>query len=344
VDARSDPGYLRFRRNCVRLASATSLTAAAMIAAYVATTWHEGPHRLALAVTTGVVFVAVGVVQVTRAERLVETRWCDLFFGVWSTLYVILIPLMALLDGGSTSPLMITFFPALVFAGLCYPLGMAVYVGVSGVLADLVVGLASPPGHLDVSLYLAGLLALTAVMCAWQAHTLERQRRELELASRTDHLTGALNRRGFHERADAELARAEREQQPVSLVLVDLDGFKRVNDDHGHAAGDDLLVWVSGRLHSGLRPSDAAGRLGGDEFALLLPGVDAGGARMVAERLRSALAERSSASFGVAEFSPGCDVDGLAARADAELYRDKRRARGVELLMPAIDLDGAFLS
>ncbi|MEA2427125.1 MAG: hypothetical protein QOF37_753, partial [Thermoleophilaceae bacterium] len=302
VGAHEDPGYLRFRRNCVRFASLSSVTAASMVAAYVAATWDEKPNRGAIAVLLVAAVVVVVLVHALRAERLVETRWCDLFFGTWSTLYVLIISALCWLDGGAASPLAVTFFPALVFAGLCYPLALAVYVGAGCVLGDLVVGLAKSGSSLEVPLYVSGALMLTAVMCAWQAHTMERHRRELARASRTDPLTGALNRRGFNEHAQAELARAFRSGDPVGLVLVDLDDFKRVNDAHGHPAGDELLCWVTDRLREGLRPSDAAARLGGDEFALLLPGLDAGGARAVAERLRARLVERTSASFGIAAY------------------------------------------
>ncbi|MEA2448218.1 MAG: hypothetical protein QOG63_150 [Thermoleophilaceae bacterium] len=337
MDAHGDPGYLRFRRGTIKLASTSSLIAAAMIAAYAGATWGERPDRGVLLGIAGAVVVLVAVVNVLRAERLVETRWCDLFFGAWSATYVVTISALALLDGGATSPLLITFFALLVFSGTCYPLRLAAYVGVAVVGAHLAISLLAGPVHDHTgSLYVAGLLALVAGMCSWQAYTLERERRELAEASRTDDLTATLNRRGFHERAIAELARAERSGEPVGLVLIDLDGFKRVNDAHGHAAGDELLAWVADRMRAGLRPSDAAGRLGGDEFALLLPGVDASGAREVAERLRAALAERTSASFGAAAFPGSRDVGGLLAQADAELYREKptRRAEAFE---PVLD-------
>jgi diguanylate cyclase (GGDEF)-like protein len=331
VDAQGDPGYLRFRRNTVKLAYAASVIAAAMIAAYALATWGLHPHRAALVAIAATVWVLVAAMYALRIERLVETRWCDVFFGVWSAFYVVVIAAISMLDGAGSSPLLITFFAPLVFAGTCYPLRLAVYVGVTVLTAHVAIGVGAAgddPDDLAESLYVTGMLALTAVMCSWQAYSLEGQRRELALASRTDHLTGMLNRRGFHERAEGELARAARSGDDVALVLVDLDGFKRVNDAHGHAAGDALLCWVSDRLRAGLRPSDAAGRLGGDEFALLLPGLDAVAAREVAERLRAVLAERTGASFGTAGFPSQPDVDSLTADADADLYREKPRGRG----------------
>ena len=327
VNRDGDPGYLRFRRGTVKLASVAATVAAAMVAVYALATWGAGANRGVILGLACAVWVSVALINLFRAERLIDTRWCDLFFGCWSVLYVGTIAVLALLDGGSSSPLIITFFAPLVFAGTCYPLRLAVYVGVATVAVYLAISLMGPNEDVASALYLAGLLALVAGMCAWQAHLQEQGRRELARMSRTDPLTGTLNRRGFNERVEAELARAERSGEPVALVLVDLDGFKHVNDARGHAAGDALLCWVADMLRRGLRPSDAAGRLGGDEFALLLPGIGADAAREVAERVRLALRVRTSASFGVADFPARRDAEALLAHADAELYLEKPSAR-----------------
>ena len=327
MDAHKDPGYLRFRQGSVKLGCLTTVAAVASVGVYCAATWTERPHRSAIAALIGAALLSVIVMFVARAERIVATRWCDVFFGAWSVADLAIITALAILDGGATSPLVMVFFPVLVFAGLCYPLRMAVFVGIGGMGSMLALTFVSPASSADVAWFAAGCLGMTAVMCGWQAYTLERNRRELALASRTDHLTGSLNRRGFHEHTEAELARAFRSGEPVALVLIDLDGFKAVNDAHGHAAGDELLCWVVEQFRSALRPSDAAGRLGGDEFALLLPGIDVDAARAVVERLREALAERTSASFGVAAYPTHTELETLHAQADGELYVEKRGRR-----------------
>ena len=334
VEAHHDEGYLRFRRNSVRIASATSLAGVTMIAVYAATSWRERPHPAWLIGLAGLIALAMAVIELGNAARLVETRWCDLFFGAWSASYVAIIVAFALLDGGADSPLNILFFPVLVFAGLCYPLRLAVFIGVGCVVGYLGVALGTSAHDLDEPLFVAGCLGLTAVMCAWQAQTVERQRRELSAASRSDHLTGSLNRRGFYEHAERVLARARRAPEPVALVLIDLDSFKAVNDRHGHAAGDRLLCWVVDSLRGALRPGDAIARLGGDEFALLLPGIEADGARVIAERMRIALRARASVSLGVAAFPQRDSAEGLLADADDELYRDKSRGRGTPQRAP----------
>ena len=327
MDGHGDTGYLRFRQGSVKLGCLTTVSASVMVVAYLVGTWDDEPHRVALAALAGLALLSVAVMIVFRAERIVETRWCDLFFGLWSGSFVVIITTFAFLDGGAASPLSAIFFPVLVFAGLCYPLRLAVWVGVGSMAGLVLVGVATHSQATDMTFFRAGCLALTAVMCCWQAHTVERHRRELARASRTDHLTGCLNRRGFHEHVQAELARAFRSGHPVALVLVDLDGFKAVNDMHGHAAGDELLCWVVERLRLGLRPSDAAGRLGGDEFALLLPEIDLEAARPVVQRLRAVLSQRTAASFGVAVYPTETEPEALLAAADAELYADKRSRR-----------------
>jgi diguanylate cyclase (GGDEF)-like protein len=130
----------------------------------------------------------------------------------------------------------------------------------------------------------------------------------------TDPLTGLGNRRHFQERLQRELALAEKRLTPLSLCLLDVDDFKRVNDEAGHVAGDEVLVEVSSRLRSG----GEAFRLGGDEFALLLPG------EAVRRRIRSvrAVGDRVTASIGVSTFPPVAAVD-VVREADAALYRSK---------------------
>ncbi len=171
-----------------------------------------------------------------------------------------------------------------------------------------------------------------------------RRRREeaLEAAAYTDALTGVANRRHFDEVAGRELDRATRLRDAVSLVVVDADHFKQVNDVHGHAAGDAVLAALARVLRQSAREVDLVARIGGEEFALLLPSTDLGGARATAERVRLAVEQltvrhegallRVTVSAGVAERGPevagqGEGVARLLARADAALYEAKARGR-----------------
>ena len=158
----------------------------------------------------------------------------------------------------------------------------------------------------------------------------------VEKQALVDGLTGLANRRAASDALHAEAARAERLQTPLAVVLADLDGFKDVNDEYGHAVGDEVLRTFADVLRQTVRESDVAGRWGGEEFLLLLPGADEEGAAQLAERIRVALADRSihgapglavTASFGVAEYAGESNSDDLVVAADGALYRAKRAGK-----------------
>jgi diguanylate cyclase (GGDEF)-like protein/PAS domain S-box-containing protein len=154
-----------------------------------------------------------------------------------------------------------------------------------------------------------------------------------------DHLTGASNRAHFFETAERQLVRALQDAGSLALVILDVDHFKRVNDEHGHAAGDVVLREVARRCEAELRPEDIFARLGGEEFVVLLPGTKLMAASAVAERLRASLARepidaggiklRITASFGCSalDTDPAASLAGLLAAADIALYRAKRAGR-----------------
>lgn len=167
---------------------------------------------------------------------------------------------------------------------------------------------------------------------------LARTHAELERLARTDPLTGLANRRRFMEALEQEVDRWERYGRPLSLVAMDLDHFKSVNDTHGHAAGDDVLRQAAQALHSVCRDVDLAARMGGEEFCLLLPETDTTGARIVAERVRERMAGtehrspagetfRVTASLGVATAKRGASGEALLQAADEALYRAKGEGR-----------------
>jgi diguanylate cyclase (GGDEF)-like protein len=173
-----------------------------------------------------------------------------------------------------------------------------------------------------------------------------RLHRIVERQALVDGLTGLANRRQCEEALISEISRADRLRTPFTLVLADLDDFKAINDDHGHATGDDVLREFASVLRATVRDSDVAGRWGGEEFLLLLPGADAVGGAHLADRVRASLSERSflgrggtvfsvTCSFGVAQLTPGADERELFAAADRALYRAKREGKNrVELDAP----------
>jgi diguanylate cyclase (GGDEF)-like protein len=143
----------------------------------------------------------------------------------------------------------------------------------------------------------------------------------------TDELTGIANRRHWHEQLDAALARRRRSGQALSVILLDLDGFKQVNDTFGHAAGDALLVDVATRWSVAVREVDVLGRIGGDEFAVLLDGADQATALEVTARLESTLPHGCGVSAGSATADADEDATSLLARADAAMYERKQASR-----------------
>jgi diguanylate cyclase (GGDEF)-like protein len=162
--------------------------------------------------------------------------------------------------------------------------------------------------------------------------------REVHENSVRDSLTGCFNRRHALEVVDAELRRARRSHMPLSMIMFDLDHFKRINDHYGHLAGDAVLAAVGGRMKAVLRGSDMKCRYGGEEFLILLPDTPLSGARRVAETLRGEIQDHPvtfnderinvTASFGLTAITPG-ELDPLVimGRADSALYRAKQQGR-----------------
>jgi diguanylate cyclase (GGDEF)-like protein len=176
------------------------------------------------------------------------------------------------------------------------------------------------------------LLLLVAAVCSpW----VEVAR--LERLSSVDPLTGTLNRRGLDEQFPEIEAPEEGFVEPLAVVIVDLDHFKRINDTHGHAVGDEVLKTVAARLAGTLRGGDAVVRYGGEEFLLVLPGATLEQALRVAERARSAVEATPikagesritvTASFGVTQRRRGDNRQQIIERADEALYQAKSRGR-----------------
>ena len=181
--------------------------------------------------------------------------------------------------------------------------------------------------------------------------TLEQELRaaneRLEHLASTDELTGVANRRAIEEALRRDLARADRDATPMSVILIDVDHFKSVNDTWGHATGDAVLSALGKLMRQLLRASDVAGRWGGEEFLCILPNTDSQGATVVAERLRTTLPLNTvagprgpvqvTASFGVATVrGPGCRSasEGIMRRADSALYSAKEQGRDRIVVSP----------
>jgi two-component system cell cycle response regulator len=160
-------------------------------------------------------------------------------------------------------------------------------------------------------------------------------KKRLELMAVTDGLTGLFNHRFIFERLEEETAKVARYGRPLSIIMLDIDNFKAVNDTFGHRAGDEVILSVAHAIMACIRKTDVAGRYGGEEFLVLLPETDLASAKVVAEKIRSTVAQLSfeikdlaiTISAGVAEAQQGESYEAFINRADANLYRAKRSGK-----------------
>lgn len=186
-----------------------------------------------------------------------------------------------------------------------------------------------------------GIMFAAALIIAALASLFRRQRvetAELRRAATTDGLTGLLNHRGFREALDDMAAAADADGGALSVVIMDLDHFKLVNDTHGHERGDRVLREVGDRLRSVARDGELIGRLGGEEFAWILPGADGAAAWQAAERARNAIRQGPlggldvTVSAGVCDLATGGGVATMLRFADGALYWAKEQGRDVAVL------------
>jgi two-component system cell cycle response regulator len=187
-----------------------------------------------------------------------------------------------------------------------------------------------------VSAAVVGGIGLSLVNCRLRRQALVERNRGLEALSRVDDLTGTYNRRHVEEHLATALNGARRHHQPLSILFIDVDGFKRVNDELGHQVGDAVLRMVAQRIRLTFRSEDVVGRWGGEEFLAVLPMTPLPGAVAVAERLRLAIADTPVKTGGhtvAVTVSIGCagdekgEVEALLREADVALYRAKQGGR-----------------
>lgn len=322
-----DVAALRMREATVAAGIWLTLGIGALGEIYVALTWQRA-HRTELSLLFAGAVLAAVLVWLLPRERIVRSRWREPFFLSWTLLDFAMLMVGTLADGGTGSPLVLAFFIPVVFSSMSYPLGSVVAVGILSVLSYLTLAIWEGGSSGEFQGAFAAALLCTAAMSAWQAGNHKRQHRALATASRTDPLTGCLNRRGFEERALAQLETMRRHRRSGAIVVLDVDNFKPVNDVYGHAAGDALLCWVAETLERAVRPADAVGRIGGDEFAVFLSDVDHVQAQASVDRIDEALKERAPASLGLGHFpDDALELEELTRRADLRLYASRRARR-----------------
>ncbi|MEC5386192.1 GGDEF domain-containing protein [Uliginosibacterium sp. H3] len=205
-----------------------------------------------------------------------------------------------------------------------------------------------PAWHVLPLVVLMGLSSPLVLVFAWRRW---RELDDMMADADTDGLTGLHNRRKTERLLEREFDRALRYARPLSLVMFDVDHFKRINDSLGHPAGDLVLAGIARRIQRKMRATDHLGRWGGEEFLLICPETDTEGAMQIADRMRRAIRRKAfssaglvTASFGIGSHSGEGNVDVLVQRADQWLYAAKQRGRDcVVSHLNAGDDAGVFL-
>jgi diguanylate cyclase (GGDEF)-like protein len=300
----------------------------------------RGPHRAILWMVSASWLVAA-LISLLCAPYLASRLWRAQFSAAWTILSAFVVGGFARLDGGIDSPIIFLLFLPIANAALAFRPRVAAGCGLA-TLASAGFVVATDPGSRlsgEGALVLFGVLAgVSALSVAASLNRVERERREGILSAQiatlaaTDGLTGCAVRRVFYERLDEEIARSLRHHHPLSLMLIDVDSFKAVNDNYGHVVGDHVLAGIGAALRSHSRTIDLVGRLGGDEFAVLLPNTEAPAAAVLAERIRqeasAGLEVPVTLSIGVSDLDRSTPTaERMLDDADFSLYQVKRSGR-----------------
>jgi diguanylate cyclase (GGDEF)-like protein len=224
-----------------------------------------------------------------------------------------------------------------------------VFAVAAGIMVYRAVALVIDPGlvtgvfqltHVQLLTYAVGSVLPVIATVGFLLMCTERSQRELERAARVDYLTDCYNRRAIEEQGARAMAAARRHGMPLAVLVIDIDHFKRINDELGHAAGDQALVQSVARIRAEMRAEDVLGRLGGEEFIVLMPNTDMASAVSAGERIRLGFASRplllaegrrgATLSIGVAMLAPvDRHFSQLLQRADRAMYAAKNAGRNL---------------
>lgn len=272
------------------------------------------------------VVVAVIVGSVMYMWRGGSVEWAGRMAAGIGAIGVILIAMVAGLAG------LLWTYPVVVASFLIVERRHAIVYGVVTVLAVAVTGQGFDSLFIRVAFAVTGLVV--GLFAYIFAHRTECQRAQLEQLVTRDTLTSAANRRAMEQELPIALEMSRRTNVPVSLVVLDIDHFKRINDGHGHEAGDRVLIEFAHVIGAAKRRGDRLFRYGGEEFVLLLPGVDTAALGALCESLRARIASMLevggrpvTASIGAAELGARESASEWLARADSAMYRAKRDGR-----------------
>ncbi|MCU1587362.1 MAG: GGDEF/response regulator receiver domain protein [Frankiales bacterium] len=323
-----------FWRGHVRLGVASTAASSAVGVVYCLATL-SAPHRPVMLAVAALAVITCPLILSGPGMRAFTGPARRAWLYSWSASLLLAVTIVTLLDGGARSPLSMLYAASLVFTASGFGRRGASVMGASTISCYLIAVGAGSPGRWHAVLMVAALVVIAAT-CTLTAGRLltslqeqERLTEALTIRASHDGLTGCLNRSALIDRLEIEVNRAHREKRPLGFVMMDLDHFKAVNDNHGHVAGDELLAALGAELQSAVRPYDLVGRVGGDEFAIVAPNTGEMELRDLADRVGRRLAAVGG-PFGV-DVSLGLAVLGLAEdertlrqRADEALYLAKR--------------------
>lgn len=329
--------------------------------------WNAIDHRRLVWFIAGA--VTIGILRIATTLRFRHAEVDEHGIRSWETFFVVSIMavdlwwgagcLMLLKPGDPLSEAVVFAFVMLMAGGHVASYSAHPFTVLSGLLCltvPITVRFALQPDVLHRALAFVSVMYVVASLRSIRtlgyffgrtfrlAHELKEEKRRAEHVARMDFLTGLENRRAFYEDGELLLATLERGNRRASVVMLDIDHFKSINDRFGHAGGDEAIRAFAALIRAALRDGDIAGRLGGEEFAILFLDLDGLEARAAAERLRERVVANTlefegktitfTSSFGVAEWARGVSLDAWIARADAALYDAKQTGRNKVVMAP----------
>ncbi|MEO7438962.1 MAG: GGDEF domain-containing protein [Rhodanobacter sp.] len=307
---------------------------------YVFRTWEIGPHRLWIALVAVFMIGQALVVWFGRGYFVTSAQRESLFIGGILISYVVIAAASAL-DGGIESPIALIWVLPTIFLLMGFSRAAILVCGSIAVGLYLLVAWLTP-GSLNFAAFTMQLVVLASAVFMVLLGAVAREEREgvltavrnqLAVLATIDSLTGCINQQAFTHIAATEVARAARYQHDISMLALDVDHFKSVNDEHGHLMGDEVLRQLGVALRASVRGTDIVARVGGDELLVLCPETDVDAAIELAERLRSTAQQlqipfKVTLSVGVCALRPKTpDPQQLREYADRALYEAKRQGR-----------------
>ncbi|MGC1419341.1 MAG: HD domain-containing phosphohydrolase [Acidimicrobiales bacterium] len=296
----------------------------------------RGAHRPVIFSIALIATLAV-VAMTPFVQRIASSKWRSDFAFAWTLAAGLLAAVSAHLDGGIDSPLIFMLILPIASSAIALTprkvaiCGVATFIELGYIWLS---GQFKQQGTSDTAIFATALFGLAVFAVVASTARTRRQveekqmRSTLSVLARTDALTMCLNHGAFYERLDAEVNRSLRNEEPLSLLMIDVDLFKAFNDAHGHVAGDEALARIGATLKGVSRSFDVIGRVGGDEFAVVLPASGAHDAAIIAERVRKSLVSTEgppvTASVGYATLSAlRPTAKELVRAADSSLYEMK---------------------